>query len=214
MCPSEVIDDCTSAGYRLRCAREGLSLSMRDVAGALNLLVSHVRAIEANRCDVLADDQLLLRLHDYASLVDLDAKEVVDSYRTQSAAISEPIQPQLAEEKQRHTGTWMVVGALATVCVSLGTWLLSQHQTLPSDSSDTAPMRNDRTEDKLANAPRLLTHVRPALNMPANTEITPVDDTVSPPVTNTDPVETNPGKNAVHTVGATPLKKALGMCMK
>ncbi|MGI9287571.1 MAG: helix-turn-helix domain-containing protein [Pseudomonadales bacterium] len=218
MCPSEVIDDNTSAGCRLRCAREGLGLSMRDVAGALNLLVSHVRAIEANRCEVLArDDQFLRCLQDYASLVGLDAKVVVDSFCTQSADISEQIQPQLAESKQRHTGARIGVGALAIICVCLGSWLLSQNKTLPSDASDTAPLRDETTEDKLRNAPRLLTNDRIVLNTPASRENTPVDDemvvlsnqaqraddTVSPAVTYTDPVKTKHGKNALHTVGAT-----------
>ena len=63
----DVIDDNASAGDRLRCAREQLSLSIKEVASALHLLVNHVRAIEANRFDALADDdQFVRRLHDYA----------------------------------------------------------------------------------------------------------------------------------------------------
>lgn len=158
MTPGETIDYYQSAGYRLRFAREQLSLSIKDVANALNLLVNHVRAIEANRYDALADDEEFLHhLHDYASLVDLDANEIVDVYRTQSAAISEEVQPQPAENKKRHHGTWMGVGVLTLVCVCLGIWWLTQ-TTLLSESSDTATYRYETTEDKRSNAPQLPTN--------------------------------------------------------
>jgi septal ring-binding cell division protein DamX/transcriptional regulator with XRE-family HTH domain len=218
MCPSEVIDDNTSAGYRLRCAREGLHLSMRDIASALNLLVSHVRAIESDRCDTLAkDDQFLRYLYDYASLVDLDARELVDSYRTQSANIFEPIQPQLAEDKQRHNGAFIVVGALAITSVLLGSWLLSQNQTLSSESSNPALLRHEATEKKPSNVPSLLTNNRTASINRASEENTRgenepavlfdraqhADDTDSPAVSHTELVDTSPGKDDLHTVGTT-----------
>lgn len=154
MTQAQAVDYHASAGYRLRCAREQESLSMRDVASVVNLLVSHVRAIEANRCDALAqDEQFLRRLRDYATLVDLNANDVVDSYRTQSEALAEPIQPLLAEPKQRDTGAWLGVAALALAFVGATIWLFNQ--TLPSETSTTATQRSEITEDKQPQAQRL-----------------------------------------------------------
>ncbi len=154
MTPAQAIDYHTSAGYRLRCAREQESLSMRDVASVVNLLVSHVRAIEANRCDALAqDEQFLRRLRDYANLVDLDANEVVDSYRIKSEALAEPLQPLLAESKQSDTSAWLGVAALALAFVGATIWLFNQ--TLPSETSTTATLHNETTEDKQPQAQRL-----------------------------------------------------------
>ncbi len=126
MAPLDTIDYHSTAGYRLRNAREQLSFSLRDVASTLNLLVSHVRAIEADRCGALAsDEKFLRRVRDYANLVELDASEVVDSYREQSEAI-EPIQPMLSVSKRRQRSAWIFAGTLIILCASLGGWLLTK----------------------------------------------------------------------------------------
>jgi septal ring-binding cell division protein DamX len=136
-----------SAGYQLRCAREHSSLSLRDVARALNLLVTHVRAIEADRCDALAkDEQFVHRLETYASLVDLDAHEVVDNYRSR-AATSEQNQAPLAEEKSRHKGIWLTIGTVALAAACWEIWLLNQ-PLLSADASDTVVLSQAKKDNK------------------------------------------------------------------
>ena len=133
---SEAIGYHDTAGCRLRCAREQLSLSIRDVARSLKLLASHVRAIEADRCNALArDEQFLLRLQDYANLVELDPNELVDSFRSQSAAVSHQQQadPAPGGEKRSRRVPWIAVGALALLGVVVEIWLLSNPSRLDAD---------------------------------------------------------------------------------
>ncbi len=140
--PVESIDN--GAGYRLRCARENSGLSIRDAASALNLMVSHVRAIEADRYVALASDKQFLRhLRDYADLVDLDAHEIVDIYRSQAATVAKPIEAQPAENTRRNDYKWYAVGALAIACVCLGIWSLKPSS--PAESSRSMAKSGDET---------------------------------------------------------------------
>ena len=154
MTPGETWEDNESAGCRLRAAREQWGLSLRDVAGALNLLVSHVRAIESDHCGALAkDDQFACHLRDYASLLLLDANDVERTYRAQSVVLSEPIQERPVKNKKRHHGTWVGVGGIAIIsaCVGFG-WF---HQTLPIDTGNTTAIRSDAIGNRPPIAPQL-----------------------------------------------------------
>ncbi len=119
-----------TAGYRLRSARERLELSLRDVASTLNLMVSHVRGMETNRCAHLTNDKHFLRhMHGYAELVGIDADELVEMYRSQSAATDATIAAQPVKRfkrLQQYDKKWYAVGALAVACVALGLWSLQQ----------------------------------------------------------------------------------------
>ncbi len=119
-----------TAGYRLCSARERLQLSLRDVASALNLMVSHVRGMETNRCANLTNDKVFLsHMRGYAELVGLDADELVEKYRSQSAAAEAVISAQpISRFKRLHQcgSKWYAVGALAVVCAALGFWSLQQ----------------------------------------------------------------------------------------
>ncbi|MGI9284403.1 MAG: helix-turn-helix domain-containing protein [Pseudomonadales bacterium] len=149
----EAINDNSSAGQRLRGAREQLDLSIRDVASALNLMVSHVRGIETDRYAELTNDRQFLRhLHEYATLVELDANEVVDLYRSQSAAVAAQIEARPGKHSKQYDSKWYGVGALAVACICLGIWALNQ--TLPSNSaSDMANPNNETLVEKPAAAP-------------------------------------------------------------
>ncbi|MGI9295517.1 MAG: helix-turn-helix domain-containing protein [Pseudomonadales bacterium] len=151
--PVEAINNNSSAGERLRCAREHLNLSIRDVASALNLMVSHVRGIETDRYAALTNDkQFLHRLHDYASLVDLDANEIVDIYRSQSAAAAAQIEARPAKRSKRYDSKWYGVGALAVTCVCLGIWSLQQVAPVES-TSDTVTSSGETAGKKPSTVP-------------------------------------------------------------
>lgn len=70
-------------GNRLREARERLGLSREQVAEQLNLLVSQITALEADRYEKLPGDTFVRGyLRNYARLVRLDGDELVYAYRT------------------------------------------------------------------------------------------------------------------------------------
>lgn len=76
-------DGSGAPGNRLRQARERLGLSCEQVAEKLNLLVSQVNALEADRYDKLSGDTFVRGyLRSYARLVKLDGDELVYAYRT------------------------------------------------------------------------------------------------------------------------------------
>ena len=227
MTPGDIRQDHQSAGCRLRAAREQWSLSLREVADALNLLVSHVRAIEADRCGALAkDDQFVRHLHDYANLLLLDANDVEQTFRAQSAPLSEPIQERLPENKGQQHRIWACVGAIAALCACAGFgWF---YQTLPINTDDTADIRSDAVRNTPTIAPLLArnepttvqTSVRSTdTNMPiaADDKGTPSDHAapalaqaslpehgVSGANSRTDTGNTDRGKNALLAVGAAP----------
>lgn len=119
-----------TAGDQLRRARESLNLSLREVASDLNLMVSHVRGMEMNRCAHLTNDKIFLRhMRSYATLVGIDAEEFVELYRSQSAATEAALQTLPTKRFNvlaRCDSKWYAVGVLALACVSLGIWSLNQ----------------------------------------------------------------------------------------
>lgn len=160
----ENIDDDIGAGHRLRCARENSELSIRDAASALNLMVNHVRAIEADRYVALASDkQFLRRLRDYANLVDLDANEIVDIYRSQAATVAKPIEAQPAENTRRNDYKWYAAGALVIACVCLGIWFLKPTSLAESPRS-MAKSGDETTAEKPSKTPPLVGNDRLARN--------------------------------------------------
>lgn len=202
--------DTDSAGYRLRAARERLDLSIRDVAGALNLMVSHVRGIETDRFAELTNDKQFLRhVHDYAALVELDASEIVDLYRSQSAAAAAQIQARPAKRLKQYDSKWYAVGALAVACLCLGLWSLNQtlpakltsssaksgSETAQQSSSITAPPAgNDRieiaaslkaTESAAGNASSANNTVSVAPEVVTSEKTEPADQAVASPAVKT-----------------------------
>ncbi|MGI9286346.1 MAG: TonB family protein [Pseudomonadales bacterium] len=88
----KALDNLDNAGYRLRCAREYMGLSEKEVADELKLMVSHVRAIEQNRSEYLVQRKPFERyLRAYARLVQLNPDTIVDMYFSKSAP--QPTQP-------------------------------------------------------------------------------------------------------------------------
>ncbi len=151
MAPVDTIDYHLTAGYRLRHAREQLSYSLREVASTINLLVSHVRAIETNHCEELALDEKFLRfVYDYANLVELDADEIVDAYREQSEPI-EPIQPLLMVSKRRRNA-WVVAGTCVVLCAFPGGWLFTQKKidSVPQNAASTQLAAATRAQQRAA----------------------------------------------------------------
>lgn len=88
----KALDNLDNAGYRLRCAREYMGLSEKEVADELKLMISHVRAIEQNRSEYLVQRKPFERyLRAYARLVQLNPDAIVDMYFAKSEP--EPSQP-------------------------------------------------------------------------------------------------------------------------
>ena len=82
---TKALDNLDNAGYRLRCAREYMGLSEKEVADELKLMVSHVRAIEQNRSEYLVQRKPFERyLRAYAQLVQLNPDAIVDMYFAKS----------------------------------------------------------------------------------------------------------------------------------
>ncbi len=88
----KALDNLDNAGYRLRCAREYMGLSEKEVADELKLMVSHVRAIEQNRSEYLIQRKPFERyLRAYARLVQLNPDTIAAMYFAKSAP--DPRQP-------------------------------------------------------------------------------------------------------------------------
>lgn len=210
-------NDPATAGYQLRSARERLNLSLRDVASALNLMVSHVRSMEMNRCAHLTNDKhYLLHIRSYAELVNLDADELAALYRTQSATADATISAQPVKgfrRLQRYDKTWYGVGALAVVCVALGLWSLQQTSPPGASGSAVQPISktaregsatiassasNERVEMPASNPPNKLAASAES-NVKNPSKATPAGKTKS----------VAPHKNALQAVGARPLKRTL-----
>lgn len=84
-------DGSGTPGNSLRQARERLGLSCEQVADKLNLLVSQVNALEADRYDKLSGDTFVRGyLRSYARLVKLDGDELVYVYRNLRPRRAEP----------------------------------------------------------------------------------------------------------------------------
>lgn len=139
-----------SVGVLLRSAREKLGLSIREVASSLNLMVSHIRGIEGDRFATLTNDKQFLRhVHDYAALVELDADQVVEMYRAQSAAAAASIAPRRGGGRaSRYDGKWFAVAGLAIACLGLGIWAI--RQTMPGQSFSAQTAQQQRIRESAA----------------------------------------------------------------
>ena len=220
-------NDPATAGYQLRSAREHLNLSLRDVASALNLMVSHVRSMEMNRCAHLTNDKhYLLHIRSYAELVNLDADELVALYRAQSATAEATIsaQPVKGFRRLQHCNkTWYGVGALAVVCVALALWSLQQTSPPGANGSSAPPISKTAREGSAttassANMERVEMPASSPPNKPtASTKSNGETPSKATPAGSTDDEKTNAGKttgvaphnNALQAVGARPLKRTL-----
>ena len=129
-----------TAGERLRRAREIKGLSQKDVANALNLMVSHVRAIESNRYNAQAEGEHFGGyLRSYARLVELDPQQIIDLYSAQSddgnadtVVLAETIKPSPRQQSRLKPG--IVIGALAAACLVVVVWGVSQFGGFGDDS--------------------------------------------------------------------------------
>ncbi len=127
-----------TAGERLRRAREIKGLSQKDVANALNLMVSHVRAIESNRYNSQAEGEHFSGyLRAYARLVELDPQQIIDLYNSQSddsgtntvvlaAATRSSAQRQPDSKSNSKFKLSIGVGVAAMVCLAIVVWGVSQ----------------------------------------------------------------------------------------
>lgn len=120
-----------TAGERLRRARELKGFSQKDVANALNLMVSHVRAIESNRYDARKEGEHFGGyLRAYAQLVDLDPQQITDLYLSQSeesgadTVFLSPVQAPPAPQSNFKLG--IGIGFSAVVCLAIAIWLVSK----------------------------------------------------------------------------------------
>lgn len=113
-----------TAGELLRHTRELKELSQKEVASALNLMVSHIKAIETDRYNPAVEREHFLRyLNEYAGLLELDADKVVQLY-------SSPTHPDYTYAARPHAGRGLWVIAGLVVCSVLA-WQLTRHDLLP-----------------------------------------------------------------------------------
>lgn len=140
-----------TAGERLRRAREIKGLSQKDVANALNLMVSHVRAIESNRYNSQAEGEHFGGyLRSYARLVELDPQQIIDLYHSQSAereadTVVLAASSQASRRKQFRFKPSLIYGAAAVVCLMVVVWGVSQFGDFGSadDRSEVATSQNN-----------------------------------------------------------------------
>lgn len=121
-----------TAGERLRRAREIKGLSQKDVANALNLMVSHVRAIESNRYNAQAEGEHFGGyLRAYARLVELDPQQIIDLYNAQGDAsgadtvvLSSPVRA--SPPPRSKLSSTIGIGVAAVVCLAVLVWVMSR----------------------------------------------------------------------------------------
>ena len=111
-------------GPALRTAREGLGISVEDVAGAMKVPVATVEHIEENAFDTLPAPPFTRGyIRTYARLLGLDGDELVRQYgeaildEGEARLVVQVEKPSLAELPQRHPG-WVFGGAVFAVAVA------------------------------------------------------------------------------------------------
>ncbi|MGI9288334.1 MAG: helix-turn-helix domain-containing protein [Pseudomonadales bacterium] len=115
-----------TAGQMLCYARKLKGLSHRDVASTLGLMVSHVRAIEANRYDAAFEGNYFQScLEAYAELVGLDKIKIRDLYLSQTPPVVEPdlLHQELHGEPKTFCKAIFPVAAVAG-CLALSLWVV------------------------------------------------------------------------------------------
>ncbi len=121
-----------TAGERLRRAREIKGLSQKDVANTLNLMVSHVRAIESNRYNAQAEGEHFSGyLRSYARLVELDPQQIIDLYHAQAddsgadtVVLSTPVRS--SSPSPFKVNSKIGIGVAAVVSLAVLVWVLSR----------------------------------------------------------------------------------------
>ncbi len=174
-----------NAGDQLRAAREQLNLSLREIASDLNLMVSHVRGMETNRCAHLTDDKNFLgHMRSYATRVDIDPNDLVELYRSQSAAETskQTLPTKRFNALSRYDSKWYAVGVLALACVSLGVWSLQQ--AAPTKAKNSTAEKNAATTPVPADGDRIeVPAVKNAVKPAANAAASVVDAMSETPAT-------------------------------
>ncbi len=121
-----------SAGGRLRDAREAQEITEKEAARKLQLMVTDLRAIEADRYRAAANDDLLRRhLRDYANLVQLNPDSIVAIYDRQMGTCLQRGVDQSTDipaTKLQSFGGWLT-GALMLMTLLLGLLVLLQFTT-------------------------------------------------------------------------------------
>lgn len=103
-----------SPGEILRQARECANLTEREVAVALHMSVSKVRAIESNDYTKLnADTFIRGYLRSYAALLKLDSGVLVSAYEQQAIARGDlPVIPEVFTKEENGRKPWIFIGGL------------------------------------------------------------------------------------------------------
>jgi cytoskeleton protein RodZ len=134
-----------TAGELLRHTRELKELSQKEVASALNLMVSHIKAIESDRYNPAQEREHFLRyLKEYADLLELDVEKVVQLY-------SSPVHPDFTyAAKPRRSKAGLIAAAVATLSVAV--WQFTPaplQQRVASTYESVAPAVSHRAEQAL-----------------------------------------------------------------
>lgn len=133
-------------GAVLREAREAAGLSVQDVADSLNLLVSHVEAIEANRFQQMNAD-IFVRgyVRSYARFLNLDVEPLLEATEAfLKPAAQQRVEQQLAQ-KAGLSPAQKLAGALviaALVWAGANWWLGATADGMP-DSADAVEQNSE-----------------------------------------------------------------------
>ena len=108
----------TSAGQRLRAARESIEVTTVEVAEALNLPVDVIDAIERDAHDVLPAAVFTRGyIRSYARLLDIDVEPVVDAYQPPEAEQSASLLMDEPSALRLHRNTGPVIGGAVTLAI-------------------------------------------------------------------------------------------------
>jgi cytoskeleton protein RodZ len=151
MTDSEEITQTTTAGERLRVAREAKGLSLDDIASQTRIPLRHLQSLEESDWSRLpAPTYTIGFAKSYASAVGLDRNEIAEDLRAEmggyrpdstGSEVFEPVDP------ARTMPKWLVLGAIAAIVlvVLAMTWLNNRSLQPEPAAKQTAAASADQT---------------------------------------------------------------------
>jgi cytoskeleton protein RodZ len=133
------------SGADLRAARERLGWSLPDVAAGLRIRLSHLEALEEGHIALLPGHAYAVGfVRSYASILGLDAEEIVRRFKTEAAGIgrrTELVFPTPVPDRGLPAGAVMLLGLVLAVGAYVGWYRLSGEGRLPAETVTAIPER-------------------------------------------------------------------------
>lgn len=133
--PASALQAGATLGEALRAAREGLGLSIEDVAETTRVRRAYLACIEEMQFDALPSRPFTTGyIRAYAAALDLDPAEALERFKAEEPVLDEPLKAPVGVLEQRDPRVVIFVAAAIVIVVAIVFWNVAQRA-----SSDSAP---------------------------------------------------------------------------